>query len=175
MGEAKRVIAAAGRVSIEIGYTDEEAPVQQRVAEFMVSLLKQIGVIAEVRSRPLDQESNLINDLRHAPDIWLAQNYPDAAHPALQVGVFFQTDAALNLFGYSSPKVDSLAAQAAQMTDVGQRDRTYLAISQIVFNDGGVIPLADIKDVIVYRDDLMDLNTRPALPWAVDYGTIRRR
>lgn len=175
MGEAKRVIAAAGPISIEIGYEDEEASVQQRVAEFMVSLLKQIGVIAEVRSRPLDQESNLINDLRHAPDIWLAQNYPDAAHPALQVGVFFQTGAALNLFGYSNPRVDSLAAQAAQMTDVGQRDRTYLAISQIVFNDGGLIPLADIKDVIVYRDDLIDLNTRPAVPWAVDYGTIRRR
>lgn len=173
--EARRIITAAGPIAIEIGYAEEEASVQQRVAEFMASQLKKIGVIAEVRSRPLDQESSLINDLRHAPDIWLAQNYPDAAHPALQVGVFFQTGAALNLFGYSNPRVDSLAEQAAQMTDVAQRDRTYLAISQIIITDGGVIPLADIKDVIVYRDDLVDLNTRPALPWAVDYGTIRRR
>jgi peptide/nickel transport system substrate-binding protein len=173
--EARRIVAAAGPIAIEIGYAEEEAPVQQRVAEFMVSLLKQIGVIAEVRTRPLDQEGSLTKDLRHAPDIWLAQNYPDAAHPATQAGVFFQTDAALNLFDYSNPRVDALVAEAAQMTDVGPRDRMYLAISQILFTDGAFIPLADIKDVIVYRADLIDLNTRPALPWAVDYGTIRRR
>jgi len=47
--------------------------------------------------------------------------------------------------------------------------------SQILFADGAFIPLADVKDVIVYRDDLIDLNTRPALPWAVDYETIKRR
>lgn len=173
--EARRIVAAAGPISIEIGCTDEEAPVQQRVAEFMVSLLKQIGIIATVRTIPLDQESSLINDLPHAPDIWLAQDFPDAAHPATQVGVFFQTDAALNLFGYSNSQVDSLAAQAALMTDVAQRNQAYLAISQILFSDRAFIPLADIKDVIVYRDDLIDLNTRPALPWTVDYETIRRR
>jgi peptide/nickel transport system substrate-binding protein len=175
VGKARRTVAAAGSVSLEIGYTDEESPVQQRIAEFMVSRLKQIGVIATVRVVPLDQESSLINDLTSAPDIWLSQDYPDAAHPGTQVGVFFQTGAALNLFGYSNAQVDSLAVQAAGMTDVLQRDRTYLAISQILFADRAFIPLADIKDVIVYRDDLIDLNTRPALPWAVDYATIRRR
>lgn len=173
--EARRIIAAAGPISIEIGYSDDESPVQQRVAEFMVSLLKQIGVVATVRAIQLDQEGSLLQDLRHAPDIWLAQDYPDAAHPSLQVGVFFQTDAALNLYGYSNPRVDSLAAQAAGLTDVAQRNKAYLAIAQIVFADRAFIPLADIKDVIVYRADLVDLNTRPALPWAVDFGTIRRR
>ena len=157
------------------GIRPEHLLVQQRVAEFMVSLLKQIGVAATVRVVPMDQQSSLINDLQHAPDIWLSQDYPDAAHPGTQVGVFFQTNAALNLFGYSNAQVDSLGAQAAGLTDVAQRDRAYLAISQIVFMDRAFIPLADIKDVIVYRDDLIDLNTRPALPWAVDYETIRRR
>jgi peptide/nickel transport system substrate-binding protein len=173
--KARQIVAAAGPLAIEIGYTDEEAPVQQRVAEFMVSLLKQIGIVATAREIPLDQEGSFINDLKSAPDIWLSQNYPDAAHPGTQVGVFFQTDAALNLFGYSNPRVDALAAKAAAITDVAQRDQVYLAISQILFADRAFIPLADIKDVIVYRDDLIDLNTRPALPWAVDYETIRRR
>jgi peptide/nickel transport system substrate-binding protein len=175
VGEARRIAAAAAPFSIEIGYTDEEAPVQQRVAEFMVSLLKQVGIVATVHVVPLDQESGLGHDLQHAPDIWLSQNYPDAAHPATQVGVFFQTGAALNLLGYSSNRVDSLAAEAATLTNAVQRDQAYLAISQILIQDGAFIPLADIKDVIVYRDDLIDLNTRPALPWAVDYETIRRR
>ncbi len=172
---ARHAMAAASPISIQIGYTNEEASVQQRVAEFMVSQLKQIGVIATVRTMPMDQESSLINDLQNAPDIWLSQDYPDAAHPATQVGVFFKTNAALNLFGYSNAGVDALADRAAGMTDVAQRNRTYVAISQMLFADRAFIPLADVKDVVVYRDDLIDLNARPAIPWAVDYETIRRR
>jgi peptide/nickel transport system substrate-binding protein len=175
LAAARRIAAAAGPLSLEIGYTDEEAPVQQRVAEFMASRLKQIGIVATLRNMPMDQESSLINDLSHAPDIWLAQDYPDAAHPGTQVGVFFQTGAALNLFGYSNPTVDALATQAAGMSDLAQRNQTYLAISRVLYADRAFVPLADIKDVIVYRDDLVDLNTRPALPWAVDYQTVRRR
>jgi len=174
LAEARRTVARTGPIEIEIGYADAEAPVQQRVAEFMVSLLKQIGVTATVRSIPLDQETSLINNLPHAPDIFLAQNYPDAAHPATQVGVFFETGAALNFFGYSNSRVDALSTEAAQITSIGERDAQYLAISKMLFDDGAFVPLADIKDVIVYRAGLTDLDTRPALPWAVDYVSIRR-
>jgi peptide/nickel transport system substrate-binding protein len=171
---ARRAIARAGPVEIEIGYADQEGPVQQRIAEFMVSLLKQIGVTATVRTIPLLEEFNLINNLAQAPDIFIAQNYPDAVHPATQTGVFFETGAALNFFGYSNPKVDALSAEAGRITSIPERDKDYLAISKMLIDDGAFIPLADIKDVIVYRAGLVDLNTRPALPWAVDYGTIRR-
>lgn len=174
MAKAKQIIAKAAHVSIEIGYADQEAPVQQRIAEFMVSLLEQIGVTATVRTIPLDQETMLVNNLKHAPDIFIAQNYPDAVHPATQVGVFFETGAALNFFGYSNPKVDAMSADARRMTDLSERNARYLAISQMLFDDGAFVPLADIKDVIVYRAGLTDLGTRPALPWAVDYATIRR-
>jgi peptide/nickel transport system substrate-binding protein len=174
MEAARRVIAKAGPVTLEIGYADQEAAVQQRIAEFMVSLLWQIGVTATTRSIPIDQESSLVNDLTRAPDMFIAQNYPDAVHPATQTGVFFETGAAVNLLGYSNPKVDALCAAAGQVTSIPERDRQYLAISDMLFADGAFVPLADIKDVIVYRAGLTDLNTRPALPWAVDYGTIRR-
>jgi peptide/nickel transport system substrate-binding protein len=171
---ARRAVAKAGPVSIEIGYAQEEGPVQQRIAEFMVSGLKRIGIAATVRPIPLDQESSLVNHLETDPDIFIAQNYPDAAHPGTQTDVFFETGAALNFFGYSNPKLDPLYAAAGQITSVPERDKAYLAISDMLYADGAFIPLADIKDVIVYRAGLVDLNTRPALPWAVDYGTIRR-
>jgi len=172
---ARRAIAAVGGVTLEIGYADQEAPVQQRIAEFMVSLLKGIGVTATVRSIPIDQESSMVNDLQRAPDIFIAQDYPDSVHPATQTGVFFETGAALNFFGYSNPTVDALCAQASRITSIAERDRQYLGISDILFTDGAFVPLADIEDVIVYRAGLTDLDTRPALPWAVDYGTIRRQ
>jgi len=140
----------------------------------MVSQLKQIGVTATVRTIPIDQDSSLVNDLARAPDIFIAQNYPDAAHPATQTGVFFETGAALNYFGYSNPKIDAMSAAAGQITSIPERNQAYLAISDLLFADEAFIPLADVKDVIVYRAGLVDLNTRPALPWAVDYATIRR-
>jgi peptide/nickel transport system substrate-binding protein len=174
MAAARRTIAAKGPVAIEIGYGAEEAPVQQRVAEFMASRLTAIGVTATLRAIPTDQESSLVQDLARAPDLFLAQDYPDGAHPATQTGVFFETGAALNFFGYSDPAVDALSAAAGRETDRAARDRDYLAVGQKIFDDGGFIPLADIKDVIVYRAGLVDLDTRPALPWAVDYETIRR-
>ena len=171
---ARKAIAKVGRVSIEIGYADAETPIQQRIAEFMISRLKEIGVSATVRVIPQDQESTLVDNLARDPDIFIAQNYPDSAHPATQVGVFFQTGAALNFFGYSNTAVDALAAEAGRLTDFAERDRKYLAISDMLLADQAFIPLADVKDVIVYRAGLVDLNTRPALPWAVDYSTIRR-
>ena len=171
---ARRAVAAAGPVTIEIGFTDQEAAVQQRIAEFMVSQLKRIGIVATVRSIPIDQESSLVNRLDSDPDIFIAENYPDAAHPATQTGVFFETGAALNYFGYSNPELDGKCAEAAQITSLPERNKAYLAISDQLFADGAFIPLADVKDVIVYRAGLTDLNTRPAVPWAVDYATIRR-
>jgi ABC-type transport system substrate-binding protein len=140
----------------------------------MVSQLKRIGIAATVRSIPIDQESSLINRLDSDPDIFIAENYPDAAHPATQTGVFFETGAALNFFGYANPKLDPLYEAAGQITSAPERDKAYLAISDALYADGAFIPLADIKDVIVYRAGLTDLGTRPALPWAVDYATIRR-
>jgi peptide/nickel transport system substrate-binding protein len=172
--EARRIVAAAGPVTLEIGYADQEAPVQQRVAEFMVSLLKQIGVTATVRTIPILEESSLSNNLANAPDIFVSQNYPDAAHPATQTGVFFETGAALNFFGYSNPAADALSAEAGQITSVAERNKAYLKLSDLLYDAGAFIPLADIEDVIVYRAGLTDFGTRPALPWAVDYSTIRR-
>ncbi len=171
---ARRTIAAKGPVAIEIGYAAEEAGVQQRTAELLVSALRSIGVHATTRSIPLDQEGGMTDFPEKAPDLWLAQNNPDAAHPATSAGVFFATGAPLNIFGYSNPAVDAQIAAADSIADPKARDRAYLAIDAALTADIAFIPLADIKDVIVTRADLTGIETRPALPWTVDYATIRR-
>ena len=175
LAAARRIVAAHGPVHLQIGYGAEEGATQQRTAELLVSALARIGISATVMSMPTDQEPGLRDFPQRAPDLWLARNYPDAAHPGTQADVFFETGAPLNLFNYSNPSVDRLIGAAGQITDRAARDRAYLAISDALFADIAFIPLADIKDVIVYRADLTDLGTRPALPWGVDYATIRRR
>ena len=175
LARARRIIAAHGPVSLEIGYGLEEAGTQQRTAELLASALRRIGVSATIRSAPIDQEPGLRDDVRKAPDLWLAQNYPDAAWPSTQANVFFQTGAPLNLLGYSNPAVDRMIDTAGLIEAPGPRDAAYLTVSDALFADLAFIPLADIKDVIVYRDGLEDLDPRPAVPWAVDFATIRRR
>ncbi len=174
LAAARRAVKDAGSVTLEIGYADQEASVQQRPAELIASALATIGIKATMRIVPLDQQFSFPESPQQAPDIWIAQDYPDAAHPATQTGVFFATGAPINLFNYSNPEIDRLIAAAGEITDRAERDAAYLALGERLFADGAFIPLADIKDVIVYRAGLTDLETRPALPWTADFGTIRQ-
>jgi len=174
LAAARAIVAAAPPVTLEIGYGDQERAVQQRAAELLASALERIGIHATLRSYPLDQALLFAEDLQRAPDLYLAQNYPDAAHPATQTGVFFSSTAPLNFFGYKNPHIDQLIDAADRVSDRAERDRRYLVISQQLFADTAFIPLADIRDVIVYRQGLTGLDPRPALPWVVDYESIRR-
>lgn len=169
---AKQAVAAAGAVSIEIGYAAEEASVQQRVAQILIAQLQQIGINATARPQPTANVSGFVSDLAAAPDIWIAQNNPDAAHPSTQADLFYKTGGPLNIFGYSNPEADKLLDEAGVLTDVAARDALYEKASHIYFDDVGFLPLADILDIIVHRTGLTNLKSRPALPWAIDFAEI---
>jgi len=174
VGKARAIVAHAAPLSLDIGYEDQESAVQQHPAELLASALEQIGIHATVRPYPSDQVPLFADDLEHAPDLFIAENYPDAAHPSTQAGVFFARTAPLNYFAYKNAQIDQLIDAAALVNDPADRDRRYLDISKRLFADMAFVPLADIRGVIVYREGLTDLDTRPALPWVVDYESIRR-
>lgn len=158
---------------LDVVYAAEEASVQQRVADLVIAQLGEAGIEATARAVPGPQITGFTADPATAPDILLGQNNPDSAHPDSQASLFFATGAPLNVFTYSNPEADALFAEAATLTDVAERDRAYAEAGRLVFEDGGFLPLADIKDVIVHREGLTDLGTRPAVPWNVDLGTVR--
>jgi peptide/nickel transport system substrate-binding protein len=170
---AKAAIAKAGQVDIVVGYAAEEAGVQQRVADLLVAQLQTIGVNATARANPQEESYTFAQNLDNAPDLYLVQNNPDAAHPETFATLFYTTGAALNIMGYSNPKADELVTQAGALTDRAERDKLYEEASALYFADGGFFPLADVKDVIVYREGLTNLVTRPAIPWNVDLGMIK--
>jgi peptide/nickel transport system substrate-binding protein len=157
---------------IEIVYTAEEAAVQQRVADLMVARLTAAGMEATARSLPQDQVISFPEDPASGPTIVIAQNNPDSAHPSAQAWLFYSTGAPLNLFQYSNEDADELFNEGFGETDVAARDELYLRGSEVLFEDGGFYPLADVDDVIVYRSGLTNLETRPAIPWNIDLGTV---
>lgn len=173
MDAARAAIEAAGDVSIEIGYAAEEAGVQQRVADLMIAQLASIGVNATARVVPQEESYTFLENVENAPDLYLAQNNPDAAHPETQATLFYTTGAPLNIMGYSNPEADESLFEAGSLTDKAERDKLYAEGGAMLFEGCGFLPLADVKDVIVYRSGLTNLGARPAIPWNVDFGMIR--
>lgn len=171
---ARAAIAAAGPVELTIGYATEEAPNVERAADLMVAELAGIGVDATVTVLPTGAIFSLFEDPEAAPDLVLARQSPDAAHPENQSGVFYVTDAPLNLFKLSLPEADALAAEAGTLTDAAARDALYEEAGRLWWEAGQFIPFADIEDVVVHAEGLADLGLRTPWPMGnIDFGTVR--
>lgn len=158
---------------IQVVYTAEEAAVQQRVADLLVTQLAASGISATARSAPQEEVLSWVEDPENAPaDIVLAQNNPDSAHPETVAGLFYASGGPLNVFGYSNEEADALFNEGFGAEDIEERDALYDEGGRIIFEDGAFIPLADVQDIIVHRDGLTNLNPRPAIPWNIDFGTV---
>jgi peptide/nickel transport system substrate-binding protein len=117
---------------------------------------------------------SLSEDPEAAPDLVIARQSPDAAHPENQSSVFYATDAPLNLFKVSVPEADAVAAGAGAMTDQVLRDAAYEEAGRIWCESGHFIPFADIQDVVVHAEGLVDLGLRTPWPMGnIDFGTVR--
>ena len=167
-------VAGTSVPSLEIAYDAGEAGVQQRVADLLISQLKTVGVTATARAIPGAQISTFAKNPATAPDILLAQNNPDSADPGSQASLFYTTGGGLNVFAYSNPAADKDFATAASTADTAARNALFDKGGKLIFDDGGFVPLGDLKDVIVYRGTLSGFGTKPAVPWTPDYGTLTR-
>lgn len=170
---ARQAVEEAGGLELEIVYTQQEEGVQRRVADLLIARLAEAGIQATARAVPQDEVFTYVEDPAGGPDLLIAQNNPDSAHPETQAGLFYAKDAPLNIFGYSNPEADELFAAGSELESGPERDARYLEGARLVFEDGAFLPLADVDDVVVHRSGLTDLDVRPAMPWNIDFGSVR--
>lgn len=171
---ARAEVAKVGPVEMTIGYSSEETANVERAADLMVAELTDIGVTATVTVMPVGAIYAMTDNPGAAPDLVLARQSPDAAHPENQTSVFYVTGAPLNLFKVSLPAADAIVASAGSLTDHAARDAAYAQAGQMWFDAGQFIPFADIQDVIVHAEGLINLGQRT--PWPagnIDFGTVR--
>ncbi|HVG48598.1 MAG TPA: hypothetical protein VM899_10750, partial [Rubellimicrobium sp.] len=72
------------------------------------------------------------------------------------------------------PEADAIVAEAGRMTDVAARDAAYEEAGRMWFEAGQFIPFADIQDVVVHAEGLVDLGLRTPWPMGnIDFGTVR--
>ncbi len=168
---ARAAVAAAGLVEFTVGYGTAETPNVERAADLMVA---EIGVTATVTVLPTGAEFSLWEDPEAAPDLVLARQALDAAHPENLTGVFYATDAPLNLFRVSLLEADARAAEAGALTDRAARDAAYEEAGRMWFEAGQFIPFADLQDVVVHAEGLVGLGLQTPWPMGnIDFGTVR--
>jgi peptide/nickel transport system substrate-binding protein len=158
---------------ITIAYASDDVALQSQVANFMIADLQKVGITATARVMPTDQFDSTAKDPAHGPDISLVHFYPDDAFPGSITYLVYQSGTPLNYLGYSNKQADDLFNQAWGTQDVTQRDQLFLEGAKIGFDDGAFLGLADLKDVVVYRNGLTNLVTYPGLPWSFNYGLVR--
>lgn len=171
---AKAAVKAAGGMHLTLGYPITEAQNVGRVADLLLAELAAIGVTAEAVVVPKDEEYNFAADMSRAPDVMLARNNPDAAHPETQATVFYTKGAPINVMGVENAAADALVGEAGTLTDVAARNAKYLDASRLWVDAGQFLPLVDLDDVVVHVEGLTDLGLRPVFPPGnIDFGTVR--
>ncbi len=165
---------AKGIPTIRVIYTQEEAGVQQRVTDLLVARLEAAGIPAISRAVPQAEVTSWYTKPAAAPaDVVVPQENPDDASAYSMVGDFYVAGSPLNVFNFTDPAATSKFNKAFTLANGAAADSLYFAGTKILFDDGGFLPFANIKDVIVYRGKFTDFNPVPAVPWNIDLGTVR--
>jgi peptide/nickel transport system substrate-binding protein len=170
---AKAAASKASTKSIVMAYTADESGVQRRVSETLQAQLTQAGYKVTLKEVQLPQTYAYIEDLKKAPELLLATNTPDGAHPDTWARILFQSKGGLNFLGYSNPALDKALDDALPATPA-QADADYRKVGQQIIDSDSLFFLGDVKDVFVLKKGLTGVSHVPAYPWTVDYADLKR-
>lgn len=170
---ARSTISRHGKVTLTIGLFSATSN-YSRIANLLIAQLARIGVSATASVLPPGAAFSL-RQSANAPDLLLTIASPDAAHPDNQANAFYTEKAPLNFYGRTVPEADELIAEASPITDLPARNALYERASRLYIDSGVVIPLIDMKDVVVHVRGLKDLGLRPVFPEGnIDFARVRR-
>jgi peptide/nickel transport system substrate-binding protein len=159
--------------ALSIAWGSVDTPLQSYVSNFLLARLQEAGINATARPLPTGQFDQTAEDPENGPDVSLVHFYPDHAYPGSLTGLVFACGAPLNYLGYCNEEMDALFNKAYATPDEEAANELFLEGAKIGWDDAAFIGLANIDDVIVYREGLTSLVTRPGVPWNFDYGLVR--
>ena len=167
---AKRDLPAG--LTLDVVYTPDSSGVQRRLADLIRQRLAVVGVEANVQQVELGTVFGYRDDVQNAADVYVSNPTPDGAHPDAWGRIVWYTGGGLNFFGYSNKAVD--AALDAGLRKGGTSASDYGEAGRLATEDWTVVPLAQVKDLVVARADLDDLEHVPAYPWTIDVARVTR-
>lgn len=172
-GAAEAAFGKASSKKVTLAYTADESGVQRRVSELIQAQLSAAGLDVTLKEVQLPQTYAYIKDLKHAPDLLLATNTPDGAHPDTWARILFQSQGGLNFLGYSNKDLDKTLDEALPATDT-EAATLYRKVGQQIIDSDSMFFLGDVKDVFVFKKGITGVSHVPAYPWTVNYADLKR-
>jgi peptide/nickel transport system substrate-binding protein len=163
----------SGAPNITIAYASNDTSLQSQVANYLIAHLQQVGIHATARVMPTDQFNATAKNPAQGPDISLVHFYPDDAFPGSITYLVYGCGTPLNYLGYCNKAADADFNNAWGTASETARNELFLNGAKIQFDAGAFLGLADIKDVVVYRQGITNLVTYPGLPWNFNYALAR--
>jgi peptide/nickel transport system substrate-binding protein len=162
-----KAVKVTGSPKLVFGYTADDSGLQQRLAELIQQKLDAAGFSVSVREVQNAQTYGYPSDVKHAPDLLLETNTPDAAHPDTWGRIVWGTGGGLNFFNYSNPRVDALMDKGRADTDKTTSDADYAKAGELMAAQDPILFLASSQDVMVWRKSVTGVTFRPEEPWTV--------
>jgi len=170
---AKSAISRHRKIELTIGLFSATSN-YSRISNLLITQLAQVGISATASVLPPGEAFSLRKSA-NPPDLLLTIASPDAAHPENQATAFYTENAPLNFYGKTVRDADELISRARPITDIPARNALYERASRLYIQSGVVVPLVDMKDVVVHMRGLTDLGLRPVFPEGnIDFATVRR-
>jgi peptide/nickel transport system substrate-binding protein len=165
--EASLVPPDARKISIAYIASSEA---YQSSAELFQNNLAQIGIEAELKPGPWGTIWDAAKNPASAPNAISMTWWPTYATPSDWLTGLFRTEepANFNLSYYANPEYDALVARGVQLEAV-DRDAAilaYQAAQRVLVDDAVAIFYADLKERVLHRTDLENVEPNPA------YNTI---
>jgi peptide/nickel transport system substrate-binding protein len=170
---AKAATAKASTKKLSMAYSADESGVQRRVSELIQAQLTAAGYEVTLKEVQLPQTYAYVKDLKNAPDLLLATNTPDGAHPDTWARILFQSAGGLNFLGFKSTELDKTLDEALPATDADAA-ALYKKVGQQIIDSDSMFFLGDVKDVFVLDKSLTGISHVPAYPWTLDYAALKR-
>jgi peptide/nickel transport system substrate-binding protein len=169
---AKAAASKASTKKVTLAYSSDESGVQRRASELLQSQLSAAGYDVTLKEVQLPQVYGYVKDLKHAPDLLLGTNTPDAADPDTWARIMFYSSGGLNFLGWKSTKVDQLLDKAVS-APAAEAHKMYLDAGNAVIDSNSVFFLGDVKDVFVLSKKLGGVQHIPAYPWTVTLASLK--
>ena len=160
----RKVVMSMRGAVLSVGFPAEQAAALRLPVEFLLAQLRTIGVDATARAVARPAAGDFPAGLAAAPDLFVTRAVAADLHPQALLRGFFASDAPGNLFGRIDPATDRAMQEADAAPTPVAGSKLYLAAGERLFTAGGVVPLADLRGIVVHRSDLSGLAAAPGLP-----------
>lgn len=158
--------------SVVLAYRDW-VPTDGQLANRLAAALQDVGLAVEVRAIARGVERTWRDNVAGAPQLSLAQTYPDGLAAQLWASVYWTGEGSLNVFDCVDPQLDSALADAVHTGD----DELYRQVGERATALGCWITLAELPDLIVARSWLSGVQDahNVAAPSVLYLPDLRRR